>query len=160
MDNSEYRDEVLEKYDNAVGQLDLESSIWLVGMVVKHYQASNRNDIVRVYLKVCNEMMLQKQNIDQPYSMVLEWGMIEELNSINYDEDSEFYQTAGGYFLDFADEYDMDIIADPVMRNVVFELAKISQMPDGIEKESMRKAVCELAEAIDDTPKIDDFWRL
>ena len=160
MDNSEYRDEVLEKYDNAVSQLDLESSIWLVGMVVKHYHASNRDDVVRVYHKVCNEMMLQKRKIDQPYSMVLEWGMIEELNRINYDEDSEFYQTAGGYFLDFTDEYDMDIIADPVMRNVVFELAKISQMPDGIEKESMRKAVCELAEAIDDTPKIDDFWRL
>lgn len=159
MDNPEYRDEVLEKYDNAVGQLDLESSIWLVGMVVKHYQASNRDDVVQAYRKVCNEMMIQKQNIDQPYSMVLEWGMIEELNRINYDEDSKFYQTAGGYFLDFADEYDMDIIANLVMRNVVYELAKISQMPDGIEKESMRKAVFELTEAIDDTPKVDDFWR-
>ena len=80
------------------------------------------------------------------------------LDRIDYDEDNEFYHVAGNYFEECSSDWHDEVMADPFMRNVVYELAKISQMPDGIEKESMRKAVCELTEAIDDTPKVDDFW--
>ena len=156
MDKSEYRDEVLEKYDNAVGQLDLESSIWLVGMEIKHYQASNRDDVVRIYQQVCDEM-LQQQNTDYPNRVALELGIMNALDRIDYDEDNEFYHVAGNYFEECSSDWHDGVMADPFMRNVVYELAKISQMQDGIEKESMRKAVFELTEAIDDTPKVDYF---
>lgn len=159
MDIHEYRSKVFIDYSKALDQLDLKSSIWLVGMEVKHYQASNRDDVVRVYQQICNEMLQQPIHTDL-YLIDLQFGMRQALDRIEYDKDNEFYHIAGNYFLEFIDENGSDTIADPFMRNVVLELAKISQMPDGIEKESMRKAVFELAEAIDDTPKIDDFWRL
>ena len=158
MDIREYRGKVLNDYAEALDQLDLKSSIWLVGMEVKHYQASNRNDVVRIYQQVCDEM-LQQQNTDYPNRVALELGIMNALDRIDYDEDNEFYHVAGNYFEECSSDWYDEVMADPFMRNVVYELAKISQMPDGIEKESMRKAVCELTEAIDDTPKVDDFWR-
>lgn len=158
MDIREYRGKVFNDYSKALHQLDLKSSIWLVGMEVKHYQASNRDDVVRVYQQICNEMLQQPAHTDS-YIIDLQVGMIQTLDRIEYDEDNEFYHVAGNYFMEFLDDNASDMVADPFMRNVVYELAKISQMPDGLEKESMRKAIFELAEAIDDTPKIDDFWR-
>lgn len=40
---------ILKEFENSEKLLDLKSVIWLVGLEIKHYQASNRDDIIQIF---------------------------------------------------------------------------------------------------------------
>lgn len=104
--------------------------------------------------------MLEKLPNENGIDLLIKFhiDIAKALDQINYDEGNEFAHTAGNYFIEYIDDFFGEVVADPVLRNVVFELAKISQIPNEVERESARNAVFELYEAIDGTPKIEDFW--
>lgn len=150
---------ILKEFENSEKLLDLKSVIWFVGLEIKHYQASNRDDVIQIFNQL-KDNMLEKLPNENGTDLLIKFhiGIAKALDQINYDESNEFAHTAGNYFIEYIDDFFGEAVADLVLRNVVFELAKISQIPNEIEKESARNAVFELYETIDDTPKIEDFW--
>lgn len=150
---------ILKEFENSENLLDLKSVIWFVGLEIKHYQASNQDDIIQIFNRLKDDM-LEKLPNENDTDLLIKFhiGIAKALDQINYDEGNEFAHTAGNYFIEYIDDFFGEAVADPVLRNVIFELAKISQIQNEIERESARNAVFELYEAIDETPKIDDFW--